>query len=190
MNGKLIFSCATMAIVVLLCANKAHGVLKISVNGEVDPFIKGSPFDTFCIGIWSDGDQPQPNFTAIVAAAGDGRVTGGTMCYSGSLARIYDLTGSDLVETTELLRSMGYFDITSVIVAEVSDSSPTPLPLGRGMVADLILFNGSGIYPANIWLLNRDSLELYDTQFIEGVPEPATVMLFVAGVIWLRNLRS
>jgi len=180
-------------ILVILTINAAtNAALKIMVNGVVDPpdtQICSMPGDYLVIGLWSDGGWPQPNFTAMLFAAGDGTISGGKMYYAGSLDGIYDITGPDLQNTISILESQGYHDITSVIAAEFVDAAPQPLPLQAGQVVDWVYFQCTDLWPATIWLLNSTTFEVYDSQLVHqsAIPEPVTVILFCLGGLFLRS---
>lgn len=187
---------------VLLCviciAPPAEASLLISANGAIDvPFaeVKLQPDETAVIGIHGDGLTP-PNIAAWLLVEGPGLIDGYTMIYRGSLAACQDFPGDwwEPIPTPEEILAMlrefsgrpNLMDLSSITLA---DGVIPPAPLD-GLLVDNIIFRCDGLGDITLTLLSDDFTILYDTQDIQQIPEPMTLLLLgLGGLILARKAR-
>ena len=170
---------------VLAMASAANAAVLISVGGDHDdPVVELLPDDHAVIDIWGDGQTDPYGFMLGVKAGDLGVLTidNADVLYPGSEADIM------MVDDAGVAGMMGVD--SPFIYIELTDLSPTPLPL-TGVLVDLIDFQCTGFIvppPTPVTLLLYDiDLVLVDSQVIKQIPEPMTMALLGLGGLFLRR---
>jgi hypothetical protein len=178
----------------------ADAGLFISVNGIIEPpsaEVKLQPDATAVIGIHGDGLTP-PRIAAYLLVEGPGSIDRSTMVYRGSLSSYQDfpLTVPDIEAPPppeEQLRAarelLGRPDLMDLSFITLADGAIPPAPL-KGLLVDNIIFRCDGLGDVTLSLVSDDLATLYDTQAIQQVPEPMTLLLLGMGVFLMRRKRS
>jgi len=116
-----------------------------------------------------------------------GAISGGTLRYQGSLSDYWDLEEAATrlgMSETDLLSAFqpyGYEPIDLAFIT-LADGSIPPKPLIGVLVQDII-FEIGGCYEADLALIDADlDSQIVYWQFTSHIPEPATALLFVAGM--------
>ena len=181
-------------------ASLANATLLISVDGVTDPVeeIILGPSDEVTIDIMGDGrDQPQDAFLII---QGLGAIAGYTMLYPGSASLYMELeefaegagmTPEDLLAA--LGTAYGYHGATDLSYMNFADTTPMggPYdPLSGKLVDDIIFHCEGGIGDVTLTLTDGEFAQVFDTQIIHQIPEPATIALLGLGGLFLRRRRK
>jgi hypothetical protein len=177
---KLLFLASTFCL-----ASSAHAALMISVDGVIDPpaaDVELQPGETAVIGIHGDG-QTAPPITAYLLVEGPSSIDGHTMVYRGSLSTYEDLAPSDVI--IEIVPIPSLVDVSLIVLADVA-LPPAPLD---GLLVDDIIFHCDGLGDVTLSLVSDDFATLYDTQHIQQVPEPMTLLLLGLGGFALAGRR-
>ena len=192
---------AVLLLLFILClVPSANAGLFISVNGVVEPpfaEVKVQPGETAVIGIHGDGLTPAP-IAAYLLVEGPGSIDGHTMVYRGSLATYQDfpLTGIDmepwpppeeqLRQARELLGRPELMDLSFITLA---NGVIPPAPL-KDLLVDNILFHCEGLGNVTLTLISDDFTTVYNTQDIQQIPEPVTLLLLGLGSLFAVTRRG
>ena len=176
---------------VLLCVicvvPSVEAALLISVDGVVDvPFaeVKLQPDETAVIGIHGDGQTPSP-WAGYLLVEGPAWIDGHTMVYPGSLSSYADwpLPWINLGPPPTLDDFREFFglpDLMDLSFITLADSTQPPAPLD-GLLVDDIIFHCDGLGDVTLSLISDDFGTIYDTQDIQQIPEPMTLLLLGVG---------
>jgi hypothetical protein len=189
-------------VLVLAMASLASASFLISVDGNVDPSydITLSPSADVNINIDGVGNgNASQGFWLL--AQNTGIISGGTTEYigaagpppvPGSLNEIATKTTAGWVAyyewEEEQFTGIGYAGVTSASAIVIGHGSGTPLNL-NGVLVDNILFHCEGFGTVTLTLLSNDFAQVFDTQIIHQIPEPATIALLCLGGLLLRKKR-
>jgi hypothetical protein len=191
-------------MLVLGMASAANAVLKISVDGVVDPCdttIILDKSDTVIIDIWGDGtDSPQTTapWLLVLDIEGSGSIAGHNMLYGGSLTSYSELEdiasdiGMTVPDTIAAFEGItGYSPISDMSGMELMDGTENP-PALDGKLVDEIIFHCEGYGDVLLVLLGEDLSDIFvhDTQLIHQIPEPATMALLGLGGLLLVRRRK
>lgn len=193
--GSLFFiarksSRAVLLLLFILClVPSANAGLFISVNGVIEPpfaEITLEPSKTAILGIHGDGLTPA-NIALYLLVEGPGSIDGHTMVYRGSLAAYVDwpVIGcvdclppeQELEQFREVSGKSNLMDISSAVFA---NGIIPPAPLD-GLLVDDIILHCDAAGDVRLTLISDDFAIVYDTQDIQQVPEPATLLLLGLG---------
>ena len=167
---------------IFLLAGSVNAALMISVNGVIEPplaEIELQPDETAIIGIHGDGLTPPP-VTALLVVTGPGSIDGHTMVYRGSLSSYEDLPPPVII---------GMFPIpwpVDVSLIVFADATIPAAPL-NGLLVDNIMFHCDGLGDVTLDLIRDDFATVYDTQDIQQIPEPMTLLLLGLGSLILAR---
>lgn len=175
---------------ILLFAASAHAGLMISVNGVIEPPLGEvvlQPDETAVIGIHGDGLTPAP-VAVYLFVEGPGWLDGYTMVYAGSLSVYGDFPVNGLVEPPTSREEVldlfeeyyGLSDLKDLSFICLADGVIPPAALD-GLVVDDIILRCDGLGDVTLNLVSDDFTIVYDTQIIQQIPEPTTLLLLGVG---------
>jgi len=173
---------AVLGLIFLLSAS-TNAALMISVNGVIEPplaEIELQPDETAVIGIHGDG-KTEPPVDLYLFVEGPGSIDGHTMVYRGSLSSYEDLSLSDVI--IEIIPIPWPVDVSLIVFADAA-SPPAPLD---GLLVDNIMFHCDGLGDVQLALIRDDFATVYDTQDIQQIPEPMTLLLLGLGSLILAR---
>jgi hypothetical protein len=183
-------------MLVLGMASAANAVLKISVDGVVDPCdttITLYPSDTVEIDIWGDGQTSAPQ-DAYLIIQGPGSINGHVMLHGGSLSKYEELAevAANIGITEQQLLDLmsdtyGYTPppTTDLSYMNFAHGDSPQIPLD-GTLVNGIIFHC--IAEGDVTLTLTDLAgTTFDTQIIHQLPEPMTVFLLGLGGLFLRR---
>jgi len=181
---------AVLPLLFIFClAPSANAGLFISVNGVIEPpfaEITLEPSNTAVIAIHGDGLTTAP-IALYLLIEGPGWINGHTMVYRGSLAGYADWPGwIDYIApvTLEDLREIsGRPNLTDLSLITLANGVIPPAPL-KDLLVDNILFHCDGLGNVTLSLVSDDFATLYDTQDIQQIPEPGTILLLGVGSLF------
>jgi len=182
---------------ILCLASSANAGLFISVNGVIEPpfaEVKLQPDETAVIGIHGDGLTSAP-VAAYLLVEGPGSIDGYTMIYRGSFASYEDfptdaLDAPPFEETLRFLRQfLGKPNVMDLSFITLANGVIPSAPL-KDLLVDNILFHCDGLGDVTLTLISDDFTTVYDSQDIQQIPEPATLLLVgLGGLILARKAR-
>ncbi len=161
---------------ILFVAASANATLMISVNGVIEPplaEIELQPDETAIIDIHGDGLTPPP-VTALLVVTGPGSIDGHTMVYRGSLSSYEDLPPLVIIGMFPIPWPI---DVSLIVFA---DAAIPQAPLD-GLLVDNIIFHCDALGDVQLALIGDDFATVYDTQMIQQIPEPMTLLLLGLG---------
>jgi len=193
---------AVLLLLFILClVPSANAGLFISVNGVIEPplaEITLEPDQTAILGINGDGFTPA-RVALYLLVEGPGSIDRATMIYRGTLAAYQDFPDwenpsspeEQLQQARELLGRPELMDLSFITFA---NGAIPPAPLD-GLLVDDIILHCDAAGDVTLSLISDDFTILYDTQVIQQVPEPMTLLLLGAGSLFaatrrLRNTRA
>jgi hypothetical protein len=180
-------SLAVFGFIFLLAAS-VNAALMISVNGVIEPplaEIEVQPDETAVIGIHGDGLTPPP-IGLYLFVEGPGRIKGHTIVYRGSLSLYEDYSPEDphipeLPDLVKLYRDLlGMPDLMDLSYITLADGVVPMAPL-EGLLVDDIILHCDGLGDVTLSLISDDFATIYDTQDIQQIPEPMTLLLLGVG---------
>ncbi len=181
---------------IFLVAASANAGLMISVNGVIHPplgEIVLQPGETAVIGIHGDGLTPMP-WVGYVFVEGPASIASHAMAYPGSLSEYLDLeqfaVRLEMTVEETLASHRNYLakpQLTDLSFIVLVDGAVPAAPLG-GLLVDNIIFHCDGLGDVTLSLMRDDFMWVYDTQVIQQIPEPMTLLLLgLGGLILARK---
>jgi hypothetical protein len=183
-------------VLILGAASIASASLSISVGGVVDPqgTITVGPSGHLVLDVTAV--EQASNIGVYMLVQGPGTMSGGTMLFNGAggLSGITEYGPNAVIPESDpamtwgaYFASVGFAGVqNNILFLEFVDTTSPP-PALNGKLVDLIDFHCEGLGIVTVTLLNPDTLVAYDTQIIQQIPEPATMLLLSIGGLLLKR---
>jgi len=165
------------------------------VGGVVDPedtTITLAPSDLLTIDIWGDGLTAPPQFMYLASSKPScDAILDSTFLefgYKGNQTAFYQVIEPDeLGYISELLGGVPVCSAIYIALADLVVPPEVPKPL-EGTLVDLITLHCAGeTGDATLYLVEYEGKEVFDTQVIHQIPEPASMLLLGLGGLLLRR---
>ena len=178
---------ALVALAMTTIANAT--IIKISVNGVVDPPIYLFPSETAIIGIHVTDNTGWPSGGiggfVVIQGAGSIVIPEPPELYLWEQSTINKANLPEPYDTYKTYLEPTYPGITDILEFEIKDTSiPITLPLGR--VIDGLMFHCDALGDVVLTVIDLD-LNVFDSQVLHQVPEPMTLALLGLGGLFLRR---
>jgi hypothetical protein len=177
-------------LLVLSVSSITSASFLIAIGGVVDPVgaVNMLPSDTMTFSMMGVGNDNSTTWMYLLVQ-GPAVTSGGVSLYGGTMDEVRTQTRAQWEAEWEypgVFDEYGFKGVTSATSICLA-TTVTPAPALNGKLVDLISYHAEGFGTVTLTLVADDLMTVYDTQVIQQIPEPATLLLLGLGAFMFRK---